>query len=726
MIGKRKKFNFSPRTISSNKNKKISRIMLDNSSINSNEVIIKKNLFNKNNTCNNDDKNNEKSDIKYLITENEKENIDFISILLKLKGIQPLHFNNSNKNRQNNIKYVKTEEKTVEEKTNHKNYKKKISSKKEIGKIYNNKTTNLRQKNCIKEVTIDLMDKNSQDSNQKKDNKRDKKIHKKFFDNKCIKNELIKKRAKTNQNSPNKNLKSKIYNKNKNQNYKKEIENKKKQLLEGKPLNSNVQRKYDKYDKYINMNKNYIKNAHPGNLKKLNFHAIEKLEEYKAIKLNIQSYKVKTENIHQKYNEKIESYINNDIDNNQEEENNKFTITSINNNNSIFSSETLNNDIAILAQKNINSILSSNTLNNDLVNYISNSKRSLTNNNNLNNINNSLNTKFSIITNSLLNKDNNNDKNNEENNNFLIEINSNMNLNDREYNDNDISDTILSDNKQQFQQKINESNENENHNLDSFSQNEESNIEQFGINNIQKQNESKEIRLSQLKNKDINEGDNITISKSNMNLSISNLSKLTNFDDKKFYDKKITNNNLEYLKISKEKEGINIKQKQNEKLIKNKNKILNGNIINHDYFNLKKDEKSKEREPKDSIRKVSPQDNFKKRKINNKNDIFNDEDLSPTKKLINTNKKDVIKINSENIYKNIFSSKVIFNNEMKKINKRNKSKETTLKRYNLNYDNSINKKEYNFTVFSPLKKNNFENLNKNISINNNIIINYKN
>ena len=41
---------------------------------------------------------------------------------------------------------------------------------------------------------------------------------------------------------------------------------------------------------------------------------------------------------------------------------------------------------------------------------------------------------------------------------------------------------------------------------------------------------------------------------------------------------------------------------------------------------------------------------------------------------------------------------------MKKINKRNKSKETTLKRYNLNYDNCINKKEYNFTVFSPIKK----------------------
>ena len=118
---------------------------------------------------------------------------------------------------------------------------------------------------------------------------------------------------------------------------------------------------------------------------------------------------------------------------------------------------------------------------------------------------------------------------------------------------------------------------------------------------------------------------------------------------------------------------------------------------------MKNDEKSKEREPKDSIRKVSPQDNFKKRKKNNKNDIFTDEDLSPTKKLIHTNKKDVIKINSENIYKNIFSSKVIFNNEKKKINKRNKSKETTLKRYNLNYDNSI-KKEYNFTVVSPLKK----------------------
>ena len=485
MIRTKKKFNFSPKTVSSNKNKKTLRIVLDNSSCNSKERI-KLNLFNKNNDFNNSNinKGEDESEIKYLITENEKEKIDFISTLLKLKGIQPHPKNNLNKNKYNNIKFVKKSEKTSKELSKDKKYNKKNTSKKEIRKIYNNKTMNSRNNNCIKEVTIDLMNIKSKDSFKKNYNKKEKKVKKTSFDKKIIKNDLKINRIKSAQKSPNKKIKTKIFETYKNQNYKKVIENKKKQLLEGKPLNLNVQKKYDKF---IKMPKNSIRNVHTEKSKKIKFHPIEELEEYNAIKLNIKSYKINQENMKQKNFEKIEKYINNDTDDNPEEEKNKYTITTIKNNNSVFSSETLNNDLAILDQKNITSLLSTNTLNNDIVNYESLSKRSLYNNNNNlsnnnnnnlnnNNINNSSNTNFSIITNSLLNNDNNK---NEENIHFLIENNSNIGINNLEQNN--ISDTILSDNKGQFRQKINVNEENKNNNLDSFSKDEESILEQFYI-----------------------------------------------------------------------------------------------------------------------------------------------------------------------------------------------------------------------------------------------------
>ena len=233
-----------------------------------------------------------------------------------------------------------------------------------------------------------------------------------------------------------------------------------------------------------------------------------------------------------------------------------------------------------------------------------------------------------------------------------------------------------------------------------------------------------------MENKNINEGNSISKDNSNMTLSISNLSKLTNFVDSKLYEINNYNSKKDFNNINKSKKNDNKKKeideqsKQNKKLIQNKKQILNDNVINNNYFIMKNKEKSNEREPKDSIRKGSPKDNDKKK---TKNNIFKDEDLSPTKKLINTNKKDVINLNSKNFYKNILSSKIVFNNEMKKkFNKRNKSKETILKRYDLNDDKDIDKKEYEYTSIFDNKKNQFDNLNQNISINNNIIINYKN
>ena len=578
-----------------------------------------------------------------------------------------------------------------------------------ISKKNNNKTM-ISKRNCIIEVTIDLMDLKTQDSDKKYNNLKMQNPKLKSLDNKIDRNKLKMRKTKTSQRSPNK----KILDIFKNPNYKNKIESKKKQLFEGKLFNHKFGRK--------------IKNFFPGNInnttgniqikknkKKSNFPIIEELDEDKMDIINVKMEKGNITN--PKDNEKMESYINNDDDTHQEdfEEKNKLTKRTIKN-------SIISNESSINEDKKISSFFSTSTFNNDLVNY--KSKTSLINKNNLNNI---TNTNFSIITNSALNNDNNNE---EEKIDFLIENNSNMEMND--ILQNDFSESILLDNKDQIQPKINIYNEIKNNNFEASSQNEdveESIIEQFGIDNIQKQNESKEIELSQIKIKNNSKENNI--SKSNLNLSLSNLSKLTNFVDSKIYDinhinkKDININN--YKKIKKPKEEINIRK------IEQKNKKTFLNKTHNNIFFETKD--SKEKEPKDSIRKKFPKDNFSKKvrnlkTINNsKKNIFEDEDVNPTKKLVHTNKKDVIYINTENYRRSNSPFQVIFNNEMKEKITRNKSNEVMLKRYLVNNCKELNNKKINYASISIDQRNNFENINQNFSIKNNInniiIINYK-
>ena len=102
MSSKKKKFNFAPRSLSSNKQKKkLFKISSDNSQNSKN--VIQQNLYennfqsidNKTNIILNTDNNeNAKADLKYLMSANEKEQIDFINTLLKLKGIQKEKNNN--------------------------------------------------------------------------------------------------------------------------------------------------------------------------------------------------------------------------------------------------------------------------------------------------------------------------------------------------------------------------------------------------------------------------------------------------------------------------------------------------------------------------------------------------------------------------------------------------------------------------------------------------------
>jgi hypothetical protein len=344
----------------------------------------------------------------------------------------------------------------------------------------------------------------------------------------------------------------------------------------------------------------------------------------------------------------------------------------------------------------------------------------------------------------MINNDNN--KTNDEKISFQIENNSNNNntksdilMSDTEKNE--ISDIILLDNKEKIKSKINVYNNG--HNSENSSKDEESILEQFDINNNIKQNESKEIKLSQIdnENKDIiNNTENNNISKSNANISITNISKLTNFVDSKFlevshYSKKPDNrNNRQKSDLSNKNDEINIKRIEHKKVKKtiSKKEIPKTNIKNNNdnYFELKLIEK--EKEPQDRKRNDCPKDNYRKKNKklnttkNSKKNIFEESDLSPTKKLILTNKRDVI----------YAPFQIIFNNQ---IEKRNKSKGHTLKGFTLNSDNNIyqlnnnkefSKKKYYYTSISPDTNNNIKQINQNISIknniNNNFIINYNN
>mgnify|MGYP007101907579 CR=1 FL=1 len=754
MNPKKKKFNFTPRGQSSNKEKKKLYIISEYSP--KSKDVIKTNLY-ENNLKNIDytkdkeilytDNNNEdmNSELKYLLSANEKENIDFISTFLKLKGIQTQQSDKRNNNT-NKYKQKNNNKKSIEK--NSKNvkgcYQSKKSNKKEIGKIYNAKTMSSKKKK-IKGVTIDLLNSKSQ---QKIKNK-DKSPKRKSFDNKTYNHPKEKvlyiNKTKTIDNSKSEKIKIKNINTHGNRDYKKDIENKKRQLLEGKHLNSNI-RKIGIFNK---ANKNMKKNIHSDKTKKIKnliiFPIIDELEEDKLDTLNIKVYKTKKDNnnIDSRNQEKIENNINKDKEDNQED-NIIQSMTTIKNNNSNISNETLINDInnILLEKKSINkelaSCLSSSTFNNDLVNYKSSIKLSYLINKN--NTSNNSNTNFSIITNSLLNN------NNEDKSDFIIENNSNMIMNDLD-DQNDISDTIYLDNKDQIQSKINDTDINKTMS-DNSSIKEESIVEQFDINNNQIQNESKEIKFSQIniyknntepRKEIINTVENNT---SKNNISITNLSKLTNFVDSKFldmshYNKTIDNNNnlkKKYnMNIQDKKEEINIKRiehKKVKKIIPNKDIINNNNDYNDNYFNINNIEKTietKEKEPEDRIRKESPKDNYRNKIYNVKTmknstkNIFEDDDFSPSKKLVNTNKRDII----------YTPTKIIFNNH---IYKKNKSKGKTMRTLKLNSDEKnnekeSNKKKYYYTSISPLPKHNFKNINHNISIknniNNNIIINYK-
>ena len=755
MNPKKKKFNFTPRGQSSNKEKKKLYIISEYSP--KSKDVIKTSLY-ENNLKNIDytkdkeilytDNNNEdmNSELKYLLSANEKENIDFISTFLKLKGIQTQQSDKRNNNT-NKYKQKNNNKKSIEK--NSKNvkgcYPSKKSNKKEIGKIYNAKTMSSKKKK-IKGVTIDLLNSKSQ---QKIKNK-DKSPKRKSFDNKTYNHTKEKvlyiNKTKTIDNSKSEKIKIKNINTHENRDYKKDIENKKRQLLEGKHLNSNI-RKIGIFNK---ANKNMKKNIHSNKTKKIKnliiFPIIDELEEDKLDTLNIKVYKTKKDNnnINSRNQEKIENNINKDKEDNQED-NIIQSMTTIKNNNSNISNETLINDInnILLEKKSINkelaSCLSSSTFNNDLVNYKSSIKLSYLINKN--NTSNNSNTNFSIITNSLLNN------NNEDKLDFKIENNSNMIMNDLA-DQNDISDTIYLDNKDQIQSKINDTDINKTMS-DNSSIKEESIVEQFDINNNQIQNESKEIKFSQIniyknntepRKEIINTVENNT---SKNNISITNLSKLTNFVDSKLldishYNKTIDNNNnlkKKYnMNIQDKKEEINIKRiehKKVKKIIPNKDIINNNNDYNDNYFNINNIEKTietKEKEPEDRIRKESPKDNYRNKIYNVKTmknstkNIFEDDDFSPSKKLVNTNKRDII----------YTPTKIIFNNH---IYKKNKSKGKTMRTLKLNSDEKnnekeSNKKKYYYTSISPLPKHNFKNINHNISIknniNNNIIINYKN
>ena len=740
MIKKKKKFKFNPRNISSNKGKKICNTSDDNT-FNSNNLFKKNNIIQSKFNCIDYGKSNvlikastkvenENSNLQYLMSANEENNIDFICTFLRLKGVQVGQTNNQKKNYSDKKIYIETEKnsKIIKEISKEKKDNKNIIKQRELSKTYN-KANNSKTKKCVKEVTINLFDLEPQKLVKtiiKKEKSPKKKSIEKKKERKPKENELKIIKTKTLQKSPNKTLQSQIPDNYNNQNYKKEIENKKKQLLEGKLLTTKINRKFGK------LNRNYKIYNRTNIAKKsnnFNFPIIEEIEEDKS---NITAGKInkkKKENINPKINEKIESYINEDIDDNQED--NKFNVI-INDNNSSFLNETLSDDTIILNIKknnNVSSFLSSNTFNNDLVNYKSSERNYYIINNTLDNLNNLTNRTISIMTNSVLNN----------NCNFLIENNNDGEIKNKEQND--ISDITLSDNIKKLQQK--EIMNNIRDSLDISSQNEKSIVEQFDINNIKNQNESKEIKLSQIK---IIKNNEENINKSNMLLSLSNISKLTNFDDSKFYEinrhynDKVDNINLNN-NIKKIPTFKQIIPSEKNEIIKEKaitpNKM---NIKNDNYFNIQNERKLEEKEPKDRLRKKeSPEDNYKKR-IKNLNtvknsgkNIFEDEDINPSQKLVHTNKKDIIYINLENIYKKNKPSQIIFNNQMKEEKKRNKSRDTYLERFILNENNenkTLNKKGYYYTSISPIKKSNLANINKNISIknniNNNIIINYKN
>ena len=562
----------------------------------------------------------------------------------------------------------------------------------------------------------------------------------------------------------------------------------------------------DKTDKYNIINNKYKKNLRRYDLNKLKrvqickYSIIDELDE--EIKSDtIQNNTNKKEN-NKKSSDKNDNNKKDDHNNSFKKENQiQYEINQINNNKyglknnniSIMSNETISNEIGLIDKKLVTSFFSTSTFNCDLVNYKPAEKNSsilLFNNNNMN----ITNTNFSIINNSSIKTNNFNNNNNtllastnnkiskkkdklietisdiinlnpekEDKTNFLIENNSKI-IN--EIDSNNISDIISLENRDLSldykinvynNSKINNDINNKNEITKEISSNDdegESIIAQFDIINNQRQNESKEIKLSDIKNKEtINDNNNI----SNSNISITNISKFTNFADSniKFGEmsrlsNKINSINNELkknnskMKIIRESENSNneiksdkndanakreriehkkVKKYNNTKKNENENEVPNAFGNNNEendndtYFCIKSIEKKEnkiknksenkhkngikaEREPKDTIRNDEPKDNYRNKNNNNGKEF---------KQKFNSN--DVVN-------KNIFEDEDL--NPSKKLVNTNKKDIV-----NINNKIIINQNEFNTVRIKRIDNNNIKKITlKNDNINN-ILLNDK-
>ena len=864
-----------------------------NNEISEKELKDNKNIKNKNNLKNNVNNRrkyenlksyNNSSEMDYLITTNEKENIDFISTLLKLKGIRSIKTGrNNDKKRKNylyennninlnykakkglnnevinqkksfngnnrNNKFIKLNQiKTCKEKssddlaknieeytpTKYKKNTKRNNKDKKNNKSYINKTISSKNRNEIREVTINLIEPDIKNANTNR-------IREKSFDNKTFRkaspnmrdnNRKIKYKTKSANKSPIVNLlknkdgnkinkiindkeekeksKSKITKKNTylDRNEKDNKTRKKSEDDKKKRVNA-MSRKKVKQEKIINQKVKQSKrisnnnNIYKNNYRNYDSRKLKRVQNQKFSVIDEIDEETKGETMNTKKANNKKENESNDISNNENKAPQVMKRTNeiyLNSNNrygykisniSMLSSETFSNDIGMgfSDKKNLlASFFSTSTFNNDIVNYkpseknssyaLNNAQSNKNNNdgdgNNFNLINNLNNTNFSIINNSNININNenpnnnslltqtnnnvskNNDKlvgsipdairlnpENEEKINFQIENNTNI-IN--EIDSNDISDIIPLENKDitlDYKIKVYDSsklkndlksNKNSNINNNNISKEISSNdeegesiVNQFDIINNQRQNESKEIKFSQIKIKDM-QTDNNNISNSNANISLINLSKFTNFADSNIklgdisqfssrisgrneMKKNSTNRNMEIIQETEQNSNNNTKKNTDKSDIKNDknnvNDIVNDNSEN---CNISDDSDTIENILNDSKDDDDNDDKNKDYKDNekyfciNKNSENNINKIN-NEKTSNSNKEREIKDNAKENKKQINIEK-----EPKDSVRNNEPKDNYRKK-NLNYIN-VNKEFKD--QFCGIKTSNNNNLKNNI------------
>ena len=203
--------------------------------------------------------------------------------------------------------------------------------------------------------------------------------------------------------------------------------------------------------------------------------------------------------------------------------------------------------------------------------------------------------------------------------------------------------------------------------------------------------------------------------------------------NKKGGDKRIyINNDIHNNNLGKEVDNIYINTEENNN---NNYFFINSNKKNDNNEKNNTNDSENDSEPKDTVRKDEPTDNYRnktknllfnykehKQRFNStnmlNNNIFEDEDLNPTYKLVNTNKKDIVEINN-----------VILNNiEKKKIktislNRNNNSailseKQTQSSPCTFKYNNKYkNEKQNTFINNNTMEFNNIRRIDRNNNIN---------